>query len=113
MPDYYQGPDAPVQVLRAPINLSGTGQKTVVDAVAGKKIRVIAIHFVTKLALTIQAFSAAANALTGPMAFGVNGQFVNVGNLYGIWETNVGEALNFTLTGTTPQVSGSLVYVLI
>lgn len=102
-----------VQVIkRAAIDGATSGDNTLVAAVTGKKIRVLALMAVmTGTAVTIRFESAAGGtALTGQMQPTQGGGFVMPFNPVGWFETNSGELLNMELSGAQ-SVDGVLVYV--
>ena len=111
MPDYYQGPDGPVPVMRKPIIASGAGMKTIIAGVPGKRIRVLAIQFSLNLTNVIQVFSGLTTPITGLMNLAANQPFNFTTPIYGIWETEVGDPLNFNLIGAAQVLGGSLLYV--
>jgi hypothetical protein len=100
-------------IKRAKIDCASAGDNTVVAAVAGKKIRVLAYVLVVSAAVTVKFMSdvgGTAAALSGAMSLaansGVGASFVPAGHV----EAVAGKALNFYLGGAI-QVSGHLVYV--
>jgi len=88
---------------------------TLVAAVAGKKIRVLAMFLTLSEETTIKFYSGAANtgtALTGAMSIGVTGGFSlpkSDGSNVGYLETVAGEALTLLL-GAAKQASGAMTY---
>ncbi len=93
----------------AKIDLAATG--TLVAAVAGKKIRVLALQMAAAGAVTVQAKSAAGGtALTGAISLATGVAHVLPFNPVGWFETVAAELLELALGGAV-QVSGSLVYV--
>lgn len=99
-------------VKRAVIDGATSGDNTIVAAVAGKKIRVLAmISVMTGTAVTIRFESGAGGtALTGQMQPSQGGGFVLPFNPVGWFETLSGELLNMELSGAQ-SVDGVLVYV--
>lgn len=94
------------QRVRAAISENTTGDKTIVAAVAGKRI------VVTNLVLTVATgntvtWKSAAAAISGA----ISESYTTGDNELGILETLVGEALVLNLA-TTDLVSGHLTYVL-
>lgn len=99
-------------VKRAVIDGASIGDNTLVAAVTGKKIRVLAMFAImTGTAVTIRFESAAGGtALTGQMQPSQGGGFVLPYNPVGWFETVSGELLNMELSGAQ-SVDGVLVYV--
>lgn len=110
---FYSGPN----IKRAAISGATSGDNTLVSAVTGKKIRVLALFLTVADAVTIRFESGAGGtALTGVMtvdhdpATGVTSNpFVLPLNLAGWFETAAGSLLNMELSGAI-QVSGALLY---
>lgn len=102
----------PLLVQRAAIDAATSGDNTLVAAVTGKKIRVLAVFAVmTGTAITIRFESGAGGtALTGQMQPSQGGGFVLPFNPVGWFETAAGELLNLELGGAQ-SVDGCLVYV--
>lgn len=100
-------------VSAAAINFSGlTG--TVVPAVAGKRIFVHAAHVQAagNATITVNDLGGSATvAQTGPMAFVAGTPLVLDWQNYPWWTVQAGNALVFTGTGATVQVSGRIMYV--
>lgn len=99
-------------VKRAVIDGATSGDNTLVSAVTGKKIRVLACFaMMTGTAVTIRFESAAGGtALTGQMQPTQGGGFVLPYNPVGWFETAEAELLNMELSGAQ-SVDGVLVYV--
>jgi hypothetical protein len=94
----------------AALAAAGSGDNTLVAAVASKKIRVHAIFMVAAAAVTARFESGAGGtALTGQMALAANGGFVLPFNPAGWFETASNTLLNLELSGAI-SVAGSLVY---
>jgi len=93
-----------------PIDFSGTGDNTVVAAVPGKKIKVLAFMVNAALVVAARFKSGPSNNLTGAIALGVNGTMALATALPSwILETAVGEALVLNL-GAALQVNGFVAY---
>lgn len=101
-------------ISRAIIDGATSGDNTLVAAVTGKRIRVLALFAImTGTAVTIRFESAAGGtALTGQMQPTQGGGFVLPYNPVGWFETTAGELLNMELSGAQ-SVDGVLNYVLI
>lgn len=95
----------------AAISAAALGDNTLVAAVSGKKIRLLAAVLVaTGGANTVRFESGAGGtALTGQMLIALNGQLVIPLNGFGWFETVAGELLNLELSAAT-SVAGFLVY---
>lgn len=95
----------------APINGATATQFTPVAAVAGKRIRVLSFFMSAAGAQTFKWQSANNDLMPAmSMATGVN---IAIGPFFdGVFDCNVGEALNFTLSAAQ-QVSGMVQYTLI
>lgn len=90
---------------------SNSGDNTLVAAVAGKKIRVLACVLIAASAVTIRFESGAGGtAMTGQMPVGANGGFTLPYNPHGWFDTIAGELLNLELGGAV-AVAGVVVYV--
>lgn len=98
-------------IKRAVVDAAATPDNTLVAAVTGKKIRVLAMFAImTGTAVTIRFESGAGGtALTGQMTPSQGGGFVLPFNPVGWFETNSGELLNLELGGAQ-SVDGVLVY---
>lgn len=96
--------------IRAAINVAGSGNNTLVAAVAGRKVRVLAVALVPAAAVTAR-FESAANgsALSGQMPLAANADLVLPYNPAGWFETVTAELLNLELSGAV-AVDGVLVY---
>jgi len=98
-----------LEVKQAQINISASGDNTVVAAVTAKKIRVVGVMFICAADVTVQVKSLATSKIAA-MSYHANGG-VALWWPEGFWvETASGEALVFALGGNV-QVSGSLNYV--
>jgi hypothetical protein len=95
----------------AVISAGSSGDNTVVAAVTGKKIRVLAYALVAAGAVTVRFESGASGtALTGVMSLAANGGLAVGLNELGHFETAAGVLLNMELGGVV-QVSGALSYI--
>jgi len=92
--------DRHVPVLRAFINPATTGNREVVAAQVGKKIRVISAFVMATIANTIH-FRSANSAISMTAPLGANGGFVLVHNPHGWFETAIGDALNTNMSVAT------------
>lgn len=103
---------APLQPKFAVIDAASSGDNTLVSAVTGKKIRVLAcILVMTGTAVTIRFESGASGtALTGQMTPLQGGGFVLPFNPLGWFETAAGSLLNLELGGAQ-SADGCLTYV--
>lgn len=95
-------------LLEAPIDFSGTGDNTLVSAVAGRSVRVYHLILVVS-ADTSLTFKRGSTALTGAMAMLANGSIVLDFQEQPWFETADGEALVLSQSGTA-QVSGQVGY---
>lgn len=95
----------------AVIDAATLGDNTLVAAVTGKKIRVLAL-FVVSAGTTTARFESGAGgtALTGQMTLAVNTGFVLPFNPLGWFETAAGSLLNLELSAAV-SVDGSLTYI--
>ena len=93
------------------IDHATSGDNTIVAAVTGKKIRVLAITLVSAGTVTARFESGAGGtALTGQMTLAVNSGFsISCGQL-GCFETAAGSLLNLELSGAV-SVDGFLTYM--
>ena len=99
--------------LYAVIDDASSGDNTIVAAVPGAKIRVLAVFLMAADAVTVRFESGAGGtALTGQMNVAANGGFVLPYNPAGWCETGVGALLNIELGGAV-SVDGCLVYKLV
>ena len=96
----------------AAIDAAGSGDNTIVAAVAGKKIRVLAVNFLVAAAVTVRfEDGAGGTALTGQYQFGAQGEGIVLPfNPVGWFETTANTLLNMELSGAV-SVDGSFVYV--
>lgn len=93
------------------IDHATSGNNTLVAAVAGKKIRVLAVGMIAAGAVLARFESAAdGTALSGQMNLAANGQFTLPYNPGGWFETVAGQLLNLELGGAV-SVDGCLTYV--
>lgn len=93
------------------IAASGSGSNTLVAAVTGKKIRVLAAVLVAAGAVTAKFQSGAAGTdLTGAMSLAVNGSLVLPFNPSGWFETAASTLLSLLLGGAV-SVAGVITYV--
>lgn len=93
----------------AVINASASG--TVISAISGLIIRVIAMDLVTNNAVTIQWQTSTGPAtISGPQSFAANGGIVRPFNQAGWFQTLAGDSLNITLSGGA-TVGGNITYV--
>ncbi len=96
--------------IRAAINVAGSGNNTIVAAVTGRKIRVLAVALVVGAAVTTRFESNAGGAaLTGQMELAANGDLVLPYNPAGWFETVAAQLLNLELSGAV-SVDWVLVY---
>ena len=106
----------PAQIKFAPINVSSSGNNTLVAAVAGKQIRVMSYTIIPAADVVVR-FESGANgdALTGQMPLlEEDGLVTSIINLncapYGCFQTDAGDLLNLEL-GSAVGVDGHLTYV--
>jgi len=99
-------------VKRAAIDAASSGNNTLVAAVTGKKIRVLAVFLtMTGTAVTIRFEDGAdGTALTGQMGPAAGQTIVLPFNPVGWFETSAATLLNLELGGSQ-SVDGSLVYI--
>jgi hypothetical protein len=103
----------------AKINATSAGSNTIVPAVANKKIRVLAFTALTDANVTIEVLSNT-TAISGPLPLlASGGMATSIGQLgtgghgvFGLMETEAGQALNLNLS-TAANVGGFLTYYLI
>jgi hypothetical protein len=100
----------PFQSVQAPINAMAVGTTSLVAAISGARIRVMALVIVATAASTVQLKGATSALTTGAMSLAANGVLVLPYNDDGWFVTQVGEALNIVVGGTGP-VNGSFNYV--
>ncbi len=97
------------QVNRVDIAATASGDNTLVSAVAGKKIRVLSLDFLTNSPVSI-AWKSGSNILREARDFGqYGGLAIDYGRYY-FTETNAGEALIMNLSAAV-EVRGQLFYV--
>lgn len=103
-----------INCLHAVIDHAASGDNTIVAAVAGKKIRVIAYTIVAAGAVTVRfEDGASGTALTGQMSLAANGGVVNSYNPGGCFaDCSVNTLLNLELGGAV-SADGHLTYQLI
>lgn len=83
----------------AKIDVAGTGNETIIPAVAGKKFRVLDYLVTSAFNAVVQWKSNTGTALSGTMHIASNGNIVAVGGyptpagMFGLFETNPGEPL--------------------
>lgn len=93
------------------IAASSTGNNTVVAAVTGKKIRVLAVNFSASAAVNVKFQSGAGGTdITGLYYLAANGGFVLPYNPLGWFETAAASLLNLNLSGDV-AVGGSVTYI--
>lgn len=99
------------EVKYAVIDAATLGNNTLVAAVAGKKLRVLAFFLVASGAVTARLQSGAGGtALTGQMVMAANGVLSVPFNPEGWCETAAGALLNLELSAAV-SVDGALTYV--
>ena len=104
-------PDPAPATLPAVINYSTSGDKTVIAAVAGKRIVVTGALVVCGAAVTL-VFKSGSTAITGPMAFAAGGGFGRDARPDGyLFRTDAGQALVLNLSADA-AVGGCLTYYL-
>jgi hypothetical protein len=98
--------------IYAAVDVAAAGDNTLVAAVAGKRIRVLALHLTASGgANTIRLESAASGtALTGQMDLAADGQLNLPYNPAGWCQTVAAELLNLELSAAT-SVDGAITYV--
>lgn len=97
----------------AAIDAASSGDNSIVAAVPGAKIRVLAVFLMAASAVAVRFESGAGGtALTGQMNVAANGGFVMPYNPAGWFETAVAAALNLELGGNV-SVDGCIVYKLV
>lgn len=95
----------------AAIAASSSGNNTLIAAVTGKKIRVLAYNIIANAAVNAKFQSAAGGTdLTGLKYFSANGGICAPFNPLGWFETASAALLNLSLSGAV-AVGGELVYV--
>ena len=101
------------EVQYAAIDVAGSGDNTLVAAVAGKRIRLLSLFLVSAGTVTARFESGAGGtALTGQMTLAVNSGFSLNFNPEGWFQTAAGALLNLELSGAI-SVDGALSYVLV
>lgn len=99
------------EAKRGVIDHATSGNNTLVAAVAGRKIRVLAYHITAAGAVTARFESGAdGTALTGQMTLAQGGTISAPYNPLGWFETAAGTLLNLELSSAV-SVDGVLVYV--
>jgi hypothetical protein len=100
------------EVQYAAVAAAAAGDNTLVAAVTGKRIRVLALALVASGGANSARLESAAGgtALTGVMDIGDNGQLVLPYNPAGWCQTVAAELLNLELSAAT-AVAGALAYV--
>ena len=101
------------RVKYAKVDAASAGDNTLVDAVTGKKIRVLSLFLVnghTSTQTVRFESGASGTALTGQAILAANGVFVLPFNPHGWFETAVAALLNLELAGAT-TVDGCLTYI--
>lgn len=93
----------------AKINANNSGDMTIVSAVSGKRIKLIAGFFVAAADVTV-AFKSGSTALTGDMAIAAHSGIVWPLNEVGYLVTAVNQALIINL-GSGVQVGGGITYI--
>lgn len=96
----------------APISTNQIGDQTIVAAVAGKQIRVLAYSVVVNAAVVLTWKSSVAGAISGPMSFAANGGIAPPYAPVGILQTVAGEALVLNLS-VGVSIGGSVTYILV
>jgi DNA polymerase/3'-5' exonuclease PolX len=100
-----------LEVKYAIIDHAGSGDNTIVSAVANKKIRVLNVMLVASAALTARFESGAGGtALTGQMSLAANSGFSSGYSPVGHFQTASGALLNLELSAAS-SVDGWIVYV--
>jgi hypothetical protein len=107
----YTGSNTELTPKFAAISAAGSGNNTLVAAVTGKKIRVIAMAVIATGAVNAKLQSGAGGTdITGLFYLAANGGFVLPYNPVGWCETAAAALLNLNLSGAV-AVGGCLVYV--
>lgn len=99
----------PTAIKYAQIAASGSGTATVVAAVAGKRIRVLAVYVQATTATTSATFKSSTTAITPAVLVQGSGP-IRQAFVGGCFETAAGEALNVT-AGAGGDINGFLTYV--
>lgn len=91
-----------------PVNYTGPGTTTLVAAVAGRIVEIVACYLLAQSATTIELLSSGGGAIVGPTGHAASTGYVL--GFGGIWGTTAtGEGLQMTV-GSAAQVGGVLVY---
>ena len=111
--DFIQIGTKSVQIKRAAIAADVVGNNTIVAAVPGARIRVLALFLVNLTAGGTIVFEDGAGGadLTGVMGFGGNGQLLLTFNPGGWFQTSVATLLNAVTTGASNTLRGCLTYI--
>ena len=91
----------------AKIDVSGSGDTTIVALVTGKKIRVVSL-VVVSAASVVATFKSDSTSISGPLSLEL-GERMETSAPWGCFETAAGEALVLNLSGAV-QCSGWLSY---
>jgi hypothetical protein len=111
-PRVSDGAGALLTALSATFSANTIGSTAIIAAVAGKKIRVLSISYVSTAANTVD-IRDGATSLSGAMDFGATGGIVEPFNPSGVYaDGTINTALNLNLTAAT-KVAGHLKYVLV
>lgn len=94
----------------AKIDATSSGTTTVINAVTGKKLRVLSLNFICGGQVDVEFRSGTSTALTGAYELVANSGLVLPFSPVGHFETSSGQALVIYLADSQP-VDGSLVYV--
>jgi hypothetical protein len=97
-------------LILAPINVSGSGAKTVIAGEAGKIIQVAGLYFQSNIATTLT-IKTGSVAQTGAMNF-VGGGGLNLPMVSGLtyFQCADGDDLVFYFSGLTGQAAGQIFY---
>lgn len=98
-------------IRTAAINTAASGATSLVSAVAGNNIVVLAYHFSAAGAVNVK-FQSASTDLTGAMTCATGVPHDAASTDYGLFQTATNEALNINLSGAV-QVSGHIVYIVV
>ena len=94
---------------RAAINISASGDNTIVSGVGGQTVRVFKIFFVCSAAVNVTIKDGASTSLTGAMAFSANGALTLDFDSEAWFITSSSNAFIINLSGAQ-QVSGAVYY---
>lgn len=94
------------------IDASTSGDNTLVAAVPGMSIRVIAMYLISSNTNTLTFQSSTTTNLSGPMDLTSQEMITLPPSEYGWMQASEGELLNLNLSASN-QVSGSLIYFLV